>query len=581
MKTKAKLNLGVGLLFALIILLAFVSIRQVYMLAQDSKNILTANYNSLEYARNMLRGLDPTLSKPEELDLFETNLTEQEKNITEVGEAEMTQELRLYFNQFKTNAGDSMLLKKIRVGINDLMKVNLEAIQRKSAIAEKTANDAVFWIGIIGAFCFLIAFTLLFNLPANIADPIQELTESIKQIAAGDYTQRVHFRSGSEFGELADSFNVMAKKLEAYNTSSLAKLITEKRRIDTLINNMHDPVIGLDEDKKVLFANAEALKITGLKSDDIIGKSALELSVTNDLIRSLMQDLLKGQDAVNPIVQPSMKIFADGKESYFEKEVLDIAVTPTGEKTPRNIGHVILLRNVTAYKELDSAKTNFISTISHEFKTPIASIKMSLQLLENGLIGPVNDEQHNLLNSIREDAERLLKITGELLNMSQVETGNIQLNLQPTNAKDIFLRAIEANRNTAEQKKIRLDLNCPEQMPLVLADGDKTTWVMTNLISNAIRYSYDNAEVQLSILVSGDQIELAVKDTGQGIPPQYVDRVFERYFRVPGSTSQGTGLGLAISKEFIEAQGGKISVESDFGAGSTFKVLLNAAQIVA
>lgn len=575
MKIKLKLTLGVGLLFAMIILLAFVSIRQVYVLAQDTKNILVANYKSLDYARIMLNNLDDSVTYKARFDIFENNLSLQEHNISEVGEAEITQNLRLHFDQFKLNLKDSQVVRQIRTEISEIMKLNLEAIQRKSAIAEKTAENGMFWLSIIGAFCFIIAFTLLSNLPSNIADPIRELTESIKQIAAGDYTQRIHFKSSSELGELAEAFNVMAKKLEEYNTSNLAKLMTEKRRIETLINNMHDPVIGLDAENKVLFANEEALKISGLKPEQVVGKSALELSLTNDLIRSLMQEVVGESKGWNQATQSSMKIYADGKESYFEKEVLNIAITPTGEKVPRSIGHVILLRNVTAYKELDFAKTNFIATISHEFKTPISSIKMSLQLLDNGHIGPLNGEQQNLLTSIKEDAERLLKITGELLNMAQVETGNIQLAVLPANAIEICERAIEVNRITAEQKKIRIQLNHPEFLPLVLADQDKTTWVMTNLISNAIRYSHENGVVQLNIQPFENYVELTVSDLGQGIPPQYVDKVFDRYFRVPGAITEGTGLGLAICKEFIEAQGGKISVESDFGAGSTFKVLLN------
>lgn len=580
MKIKAKLNLGVGLLFALIILLALVSIRQVYVLAADSKNILTANYNSLEYARNMLWTLDQLGHNDQAIRLFEDNLQAQEQNITESGETELTQNLRRFFKTLQANPNDSETMQLTRQSINNIMDLNLKAIQRKSAMAGASAENGVFWLSIIGTVCFLIAFTLLFNLPANIADPIQELTQSIKQIAAGDYTQRVHFRSRSEFGDLADSFNVMAEKLEAYNNSNLARLMTEKRRIETLINNMHDPVIGLDEENKVLFANEEALKISGLKPTEIIGKSALEISVTNDLIRSLMQEVVAGKTAKNIASQASMKIFADGKESYFEKEVLNIAITPTGEKTPRNIGHVILLRNVTAYKELDSAKTNFIATISHEFKTPISSIKMSLQLLENGQVGGMNEEQQHLLHSIREDADRLLNITGELLNMAQVETGNIQLAVLPTDAQAILSRAIEANRNLADQKKIRFELQIPASLPLVLADSDKTTWVLINLISNAIRYSYENAVVYLGIQTTGDTFEFTVKDTGQGIPPQYVHKVFDRYFRVPGSTAEGTGLGLAISKEFMEAQGGRLTVESDFGAGSTFRVALNTASSV-
>lgn len=226
-----------------------------------------------------------------------------------------------------------------------------------------------------------------------------------------------------------------------------------------------------------------------------------------DLIRKLLQELF-GEQQTNR--KEPLKIFADGKESYFEKEILNITLEPKSPQDKKLISHVILLRNITSYKELDFAKTNFIATVSHEFKTPISSIEMSLQLLENNKIGTLNDEQKNLLGSIKDDADR-----------------------------------------------------------------EKTAWVLTNIISNAIRYSYDNSIIFLSIEKTGRLIQFLVKDTGQGIAPEYKNKIFERYFRAPGSKKEGTGLGLAISKEFIEAQGGKITVESDFGAGSTFIVALN------
>lgn len=580
MKIKAKITVGVGLLFVLIILQAGVSIRQVSLWTKDTKNVLKANYNSLEYARIMLDAIGNSDLGNDERERFDSNLALQELNVTESGEEEMTQNLRRYYENWRKNPKDSLLLEQMRGELNEIMQVNLDAIRKKDAIAEKTADNAVFWLSVIGTFCFLIAFVLVFNLPANIADPIQELTQRIKNIAAGDYSQRVHFKSGSEFGELASSFNTMAEKLSEYNNSNLARLMTEKRRIETLINNMHDPVIGLDEENKILFANEEALKISGLTAKEVLGKPALELSVNNDLIRSLMQEILAGKNQNSVQANAPLKIFADGKESYFEKEIVDIAVTPTGEKQPRHIGYVILLRNITVYKELDSAKTNFIATISHEFKTPISSIKMSLQLLENGRIGTMNEEQAQLITGIRDDTERLLRITGELLNMTQVETGNIQLSVIPSDPKWMITRAIEANKTTADQKNIRFQTSIAADDAQVLADADKTTWVLTNLISNALRYSYDNSTVFLGVQDLGEQLEFSVRDTGQGIPPQYVQKVFDRYFRVPGVGGEGTGLGLAISKEFVEAQGGKISVESDLGAGTTFKIWLQKAKKV-
>jgi signal transduction histidine kinase len=270
-----------------------------------------------------------------------------------------------------------------------------------------------------------------------------------------------------------------------------------------------------------------------------------------------------------------MKIFANVKERYFEKDIQHISIIPTGEKHSKIIGHVILLRNVTEYKELDSAKTNFIATVSHEFKTPISSIKMSLQLLENEHIGKLNDEQSNLLEGIKDDTNRLLKITGELLNMTQLESGNIQLSILPVDPKEIVQYAVNATKVQADQKQIKIDIDMPENLSKIQADNEKTAWVITNLISNAIRYSYDNSVINLSVKETSKHVKISVKDTGQGIAPQYKDKIFERYFRVPGTKKEGTGLGLAISKEFIEAQGGQISVESEFGAGSTFTLTLN------
>lgn len=576
MKTKVKLTLGVGLLFFFIILLASLSTFYINALNKDTHNILVANYNTLDYTRNMLIALDENMTSPESINKFRENLRKQQHNITEVGEKELTETLSSDFEKLLKNPQHSFLHNAIRKDLTDIMLLNMQAIERKSNVAKQTANAALWWIPLIGTLCFLIAFILLVNLPGNIANPIKELTKSIKQIAAKNYKERVHFESHSEFGELAHAFNVMAQKLEEYDSSKLAKLLFEKKRVETLINNMHDPVIGLDENHIILFANEEAFKVIGLNKEDIIGKNAKDIALSNDLIRNLMSDLVTGVYPSKKTKDKPLKIYADNKESYFDKEIIDITITPTGEEKSNHIGHVIVLRNITPFKELDFAKTNFISTVSHEFKTPISSIKMSLQLLENEQIGKLNEEQKNLIESIKEDSNRLLKITGELLNMTQAESGNIQLSIIPVDPKEILMYALNATRTQAEQKQIKIDLNFPENLPMVQADNEKTAWVLTNLISNAIRYSFDNSNIILSIYSDNGHVKFSVKDNGQGIAPQYKYKIFDRYFRVPGTKKEGTGLGLAICKEFIEAQGGQISVESEIGSGSTFTVTLNS-----
>ncbi|MBP3944100.1 PAS domain-containing protein [Sphingobacteriaceae bacterium WQ 2009] len=568
MKIKAKLISGVGLLFALIILLAAMSGFYITSLKNDSNNILVANYNTLEYARNMMLALEEKPFDSNSQQLFEANLKKQKNNVTENEELEVTNNIQLHFNQLKSKPNETPLTSLIRKDIAKLMELNMLAIERKSSIAQSTADEAVLRISFTGMACFLIAFVLLVNLPGNIADPIKNLTNSIKQIANQNYKERVHFEGHNEYGELAQSFNTMAIKLEEYAESKLDKIIKGKKRIETLINNMHDPVIGLDEDKNVLFANDEALKITGLKSEEFIGKKIENAALNNDLVRDLIKDL---NDANNQGKKnKNLKIFADGKESYFEKEIIDINIIPTGESETQLIGHVIMLHNVTLFKELDIAKTNYIGTVSHEFKTPISSIKMSLALLNNQKIGQLNPEQKQLLDSINDDSDRLLKITGELLNLAQVESGNIQLTIKPTDPMGMIQYAMDAIKTQASQRNIKLQLSYHDTLPKVMADSEKTTWVLINLIANAIRYSYDNSTVYVSVEQIDRTMKFAVKDTGIGISDRYKNKIFDRYFRVPGTLKEGTGLGLAISKEFIEAQGGSIGVESDLGIGSTF-----------
>jgi two-component system, NtrC family, sensor histidine kinase KinB len=571
MKIKLQLTLGVGLLFTLIILQGVVSVREVHLLAADTSNILTDNYNSLEFSRNMLSALESPDTAGMQWAVFEKNLRQQEQNITETGEREFTETLRRDAVLLQQHPNNATLRNNIRNGIYSIMKVNQEAIQRKSQQAGATARDAIFWLSCSATFCFIIAFILLFNLPESIAGPIRELSQRIRQIAAGDYTQRVQFRSGSEFGELAASFNTMAEKLEEYNNSSLAQIMTEKKRIETLINNMHDPVIGLDEHKKIVFANEEAIKIIGLRENAVLGASALDLAVINDLMRSLIQPLISGAPDTG---KAPLKIFANGKESYFDHELIEIVITPTGEQAPRHIGHVILLRNITGFVELDMAKTNFIATVSHEFKTPIAAIGMSLQLLQNGSSGALNQEQQRLLSGIQDDTQRLLRFTRELLDITQVESGKIQLNIQACAPQQIVGQAIEASATRAAQKGIRISTQMEPELPQVWADPEKMTLVLSNLIANAIQYSFENGQVEIRATQRDGQVHFSVHDHGQGIAASHLHRIFDRYFRVPGTNTEGTGLGLAICKQFVELQGGQISAESELGAGSVFTVAM-------
>ncbi|HTB08047.1 MAG TPA: ATP-binding protein [Bacteroidia bacterium] len=555
---KTKLSLGLTFFFVMIVLIGAVGVLAINRLADESKNILSANYESIKYCENMQQAIDSYEIKDSgALDKFEKNLKAQENNITEIGEQDATESVREQFEKLRNadTLSVSKLEKAIRVGIYRISDLNTNAIARKSNEAQHTAERLKVYLTVLATVAFLFAFIMLVNFPGYIADPIKELMEGIKQVANKNYSQRVHIENGDEFGELADAFNSMAQKLDEYNNSNLAKIIFEKKRIDTIVNSMNDPIIGLDEKRRILFVNSSSCKILGVKEEEIVGKYAPDIAMKNDLLRTLMNTTV----AVAPL-----KIYANDRESYFTKEILRIMA----EEKP--IGEVIILKNITQFKELDLAKTNFIATISHELKTPISSIKMSSKLLEDERVGVTNLEQKQLVKNIKEDSDRLLNITSELLNMTQVESGNIQLKLRPTSPKEIVEYALAALKVQSEQKHIIVEVVCPVNLPMVMVDAEKTVWVMVNLLSNAIRYSPENSKVIVDVMQKDKKVIFSVKDLGRGIEDKYKARLFERYFQVPESDRSGTGLGLAISKEFIESQHGAIGMESEVEKGSTF-----------
>ena len=336
MKIKTKLNAGVGLLFLMIILLSVLGGWYINKLKKDTNNILVANYNTLEYSRNMLLALENVPVNATSFLDFEKHLAHQRKNITEPGEKEITDSISFHFNTLKNNPEDKFLQSKIRKDITSLMELNMIAIEQKSEVADATANNAIVAISVAGMLCFLIAFTLLVNLPSNIADPIKILTDSIRQIANQNYKERVHFESHSEFGDLAKSFNIMAEKLQEYSESKLDKILQGKKRIETLIDKMNNPVVGIDEENRILFVNDEAIKIIGVKKELLISKFIQDIAVNNDLVREIIRDMFHPElkkEHTEPI-----KIYSDGKESYFDKEIVDINIVPTGERTLQFIG---------------------------------------------------------------------------------------------------------------------------------------------------------------------------------------------------------------------------------------------------
>ena len=573
MKIQGRLTLGIGVLFAMILLLGIQSVSYVRQLSRATGTILADNYNSLQYAGDMLRSLNDIGQDSVSRHALRQSLALQQQNITEVSEKELTAALQQHVASLSDPVTEAEI-QTVRADLYRIMEVNMAAIRAKSSGVEERADYVMWWLIVVAALCALVAGAVLVWFPRMVLRPIDELKKGIKEIASHNYGKRLDFTGNREFESVAESFNNMAAKLDEYRRSSLDDLMTAKTRIEAIVNSLHEPIIGLDPRKTILFMNREALSVLNLP-ETVIGRDAAEVALANDLLRRLLRELYGEKKNAG---QEPLKIYADNKESYFQMDNIPLYINPVGESSQQFVGNLIILNNITKYKELDSAKTNFIATVSHEMKTPISSILMSLQLLGDSRLGSLNEEQTQLLGSIRESSDRLLNITGELLNLTQVESGKLTIKPKIVKPIELIEYAIKANRVQAEKFNIQIEVEYPEdKIGKLFVDSEKIAWVLTNLLSNAIRYSPENGRVVIGARQTDDGfIEMFVRDFGKGIDPRYHKSIFDHYFRVPGTKVQGSGLGLSISRDFVEAHNGTLTVDSKLGEGSTFVMRLKA-----
>ncbi|MGN0215490.1 MAG: ATP-binding protein, partial [Prevotella sp.] len=452
----------------------------------------------------------------------------------------------------------------------------LTATEPTSPVADYGLTRALTLLLLFGALSIAIGVWMLVRLPDSVNRPFQELTQAINEIANHNYDVALGLAGSQTMVQLSANFNRMACRLRDYHNSSISKLRESKQYIETIIDSIDEPIICIDKQLTLYFINNEALDILNLRREDAVGKSAQETAMRNDLLRRLLvgMDGHKEQENEEKKTEP-LKIYADNKESYFQVKYLPVRMTDH-EGSIKESGTVIMLKNITEFHKLDVAKTTFISTISHELKTPISAILMSQQLLADNRVGGLNPEQKELSDSIRENGERLLSITGELLNMTQVESGVLQLKPHITRPIELIDYAIKANQVQADKFHINIEVDYPkEKISKLYVDSEKIAWVLTNLLSNAIRYSSENDRVIIGALQQDEHhVRLYVQDFGRGIDPRYHESIFERYFRVPGTKIQGSGLGLSISRDFVEAHNGTLTVESELGKGSKFVVTL-------
>ncbi|MEP7337543.1 MAG: ATP-binding protein [Acidobacteriota bacterium] len=473
-----------------------------------------------------------------------------------------------YFQQLEP------LFHHLRGECNELLHVNQAAMRAKSESAVRAAQRWFWLTAVIAGALILAGIALAVFLAERIVRPVRELTEDTARIAGGNLDVRAEIRSRDEIGLLAAEFNRMAERIRQLRRSDMGRLMLAQQTTEAAIDSLYDPVIVTDAEGNVTKFNAAAADIFG-QPEYAIGKPIEEITHDKGIATAVREAIQSERPVASESAPLLLPLQIDGKQRAFR-----LRTTPMRDNDLRLLGAVTLLEDITHLREIDRIKSEFIATATSELRTPLDNLRMGIHVLVEGAAGEMTDQQTDVLYSCRENSDRLDRLMRDLLDLSSLESGEYLPKPAPLNLAHLLRSVVESLRPQVESKNIAFKVELPFDLPPVMADGQQISRVLTHLISNAMKCTPVEGEIQLTASASDGSVAVSVSDTGCGIPKDYLPRIFDKFVKVPDSPQGGVGLGLAITRKLVEMQGGQISVQSEVGQGTTFTFTLPAAKEV-
>jgi len=429
--------------------------------------------------------------------------------------------------------------------------------------AIKMKQNALLWIivSVLGA-------ALVGLLTARgLSRPILNLIVGAGKVAGGDFTHKVVVRTHDELLTLADTFNFMTQKLKEYNDLQIDRIIAEKTKTEAVIYSIADGIVMTDFSGRIALMNRQAREMLQVSGEEVLGKSLMDYIGDDRIAQSLREIMEQKEKTVVREIDLSQ-----GPYRKFVKTGTNIVRTEKG----KNLGVVTVLRDVTLEKEIEKMKEDFVHSITHDLKSPMTSVRGFVEVLLDGSAGEINEEQREFLKIIDVSSRKLLGMINNILDVAKLETGKMKLSLTEFDTKETVERVIKIMEPQAVKSGVNLSSQGFESFPKIQADSDLMERVITNLVSNAIKFTPSEGRVDIIGQDLPDRIQVTVADTGQGIPADFLDKVFDKFQQVGmgGDEKRGTGLGLTIAKYGVEAHLGKIWVESEIGKGSRFSFWL-------
>ncbi|HET9530161.1 MAG TPA: ATP-binding protein [Blastocatellia bacterium] len=606
---KKKLAFSYGLLIVIIFAVSAWGIYHLVSLGRAIDVILVNNYKSIRAAENMKDALERLDSAAlfliaghadksrrqfvEYSERFSQEFETASSNITEAGEDEIIADIGSKYSSYRqeveqfldpprqvTAAEQTRLyFERLEPGflalkqrLDDLLALNQEAMLGANEEALSQSFRAEVSMAGMAALALLTALAFAWRFTSYVVDPITTLTEKAKLIGEGELDQHIDIQSQDEIGVLAAEFNRMAARLRDLRKSDYWRLLIEQKKSDAVIDSIYEPVIVTDARGRVTKINRSGQQLFGTPDQRMGADGDLSLSgsAAGEQIMLAVKDAVSMQRPVAAEGEAALvPIKAGGAERSFR-----LRTTPMRDSEGRLLGAVTVLEDVTALTELDRLKTEFISIASGRLREPLNSLMLAMHALIEGYTGELDEKQMDMLLDARRNAEQLDDIMNDLMELTEIETGARKMSKERLRPADLARSAVERFQSYAESRHVKLVSNVWPDLPWVFADRQAVKRIFDNLLSNAIRHTGRDGQVTIEAIERADRIFFSVRDTGEGIPEEYLPNIFSRFSRVGGQTGGGTGLGLALVKRLVEAQGGQVRVESKLGEGTVFTFTL-------
>ena len=449
----------------------------------------------------------------------------------------------------------------------DILDVNQKAIVHWDSRAQSAAIRAAWTAAGVTACAVFVALFFAVRIIRLALNPLKILVRDAEEIGAGRLDRRIVMNRSDEIGVLAEALDRMAEKLRDARRLETLRLHRAELLSDVALESLYDPIVVADAAGDVLRVNKAAEGLFGTQAS-VAGKPLSQVAKDASVA-----------EAVNKAIRQNTALDVDDKLVRLStggiSHTYRLRATPMRDDDQSVIGAVAVLEDITRLHELDRLKTEFISVASHELRTPVTSLLLAVQLLEEGAAGELSESQRQIVTAQHQDLDRLEKTMRDLLDISKLEAGVIAPKFDTVSVRSLLAAATAEVARQAESAGIALKIDVEEPIPDVRADQGQITRVVLNLLNNALRHTPAGGAVVASAQHIGSKVVISVKDSGEGIPSEYLEHIFEKFVQVPGATRGGAGLGLSIAQSIVWAHGGRIWARSTPGAGSTFSFELD------